>query len=112
VVEHVGDLVGPPAEVDRHADDAELGAGVVDGEELGAVAARQPQRVAGRVAPGRQAVRDPVHPGVELAVGPPAFAVDHRDLVGPCRCGAGQAVADVDPLDEVLDQLHDDLPQV
>ena len=110
MLEHVGDLVGPPAEVDRHADHAELGAGVVDGEELRAVAGREAQRVAAGVPAGGQAVRHPVHPGVELGVGPAPVAVDDGEPAGRAAGGAGQAVADVDPLERSTARFSDSAP--
>jgi hypothetical protein len=101
VAQNVGDLVGTPAEVDRDADDAELRAGVVGDEELDAVPRRQGERVAAPVAPGKQSVPEPVDQAVERAVGQPPLAVDQRRPIGVAGGGPGQAVADVDALDEV-----------
>ena len=101
VPEHVGHLVGTPTQVDRHADEPELRAGVVDGEELGAVARGQAERVAALPPRVGEAVRDAVDPVVELGVGEAAAAVDDRDLVGPGRGAAGERIADVDAVDEI-----------
>jgi hypothetical protein len=51
-------------------------------------------------------VREPVDVAVELGVAEPAVAVDHRELARPGRGGPGQAVADVDPADEVTREVH------
>jgi hypothetical protein len=51
-------------------------------------------------------VREPVDVGVELGVREAAVAVHHRELSGPARRGSGQAVADVDPADEVTREVH------
>ena len=106
VAEHVGHLVGPPAQVDRHADHAELGAGVVDGQEVGAVARGQGQDGGALVAQPGQAVGQPVDVGVELGVAEPAVPVDDRELRRAGGGGPGQAVADVDPADEVAGLVH------
>ena len=53
-----------------------------------------------------QAVRKPVDVGVELGVREAAVAVHHRKSGGPARGGAGQAVADVDPADEITREVH------
>jgi hypothetical protein len=101
VPEDVADLVGPPAQVDRHADHAELGAGVVGNEELDAVARGQGERVAPLVPAGGQPGGEPVDQRVERSVGQPAAAVGQRERVRVTGRGPGQAVADVDALDEV-----------
>ena len=85
MVEDVGDLVRAPAEVHRHAHQAELRAGVVGDEELGSccpMPARARRRGRSR---GAQPVRDAVHAGVELGVGPLPIAVDDGQLVGQPR---------------------------
>jgi hypothetical protein len=51
-------------------------------------------------------VREPVDVGVEVAIGESALAVHYRELAGPGGGGAGQAVADVDPADEVAREIH------
>jgi hypothetical protein len=106
VVQDVGDLLGPPAQVDRHADQAELGTGEVDGKELGAVGGGQAERVAAAQPPGGQPVRELVHPPVELRIAPPPATVHDGGLVRPGRRGPGQRIAHVDPLDEVARQVH------
>ena len=105
VPEHVGDLVGPPAQVDRHADHAELGAGVVGDEELDAVAGGEGERVAAAVPVAGQARGEAVDQAVELAVGEPAGPVGQRERVRVTGRRPGQAVADVDALNEVAVNL-------
>jgi hypothetical protein len=101
VPEDVADLVAAPAEVERHADHAELGARVVGDEELDAVPGGQRERVAAPVAAFREPVREPVDQAVELPVGEPPAGLDQRGRVRVAGRGPGQAVADVDALDEV-----------
>jgi hypothetical protein len=106
VIEDVGDLVRAPAEVHRHADDAQLRAREVGDEELRAVAGREGKRVAAPVAEPGQAVRHPVDPLVQLRVRPASVAVDDCELVRQPRSGAGERVADVDARDQVARQLE------
>ena len=106
VIEDVGDLVGAPAEVHRHAHHAELRAREVRDQELRTVPRRQRQHVTTHVPPRGEAVRHAVHPRVELGVGPASIAVDHGDLVGQPGGGAGERVADVDPGDQVSRELE------
>src|SRR6201999_561347 len=101
VPEDVADLVGPPAEVDRDADHAELGAGVVGDQELDAVAGGQGERVAAAVAAPGQAAGEPVDRAVELPVGQPARPVGEGKRLRVASRGPGQAVPDVDALDQV-----------
>ena len=106
MVEHVGDLVGTPAQVDRDADDAELGAREVGDEELGTVAGDERQHVTAGVGELVQPVRDAVPPGVELGVGPAPVAVDERDGARQPSGRARQRIADVDAGDEIGGELR------
>ena len=64
--EHIAKLLVAPEKVDRHADQAELGAGVVDGEEFRIVGRHQRQSVASRETEPGERMRGAVGESVEL----------------------------------------------
>ena len=105
VPEDVADLVRAPAEVDGDARHAELGAGVVGDQELDAVAGGEGERVATAVPAAGEAAGEPVDQAVELPVGQPPGPVAEGECPRVAGRGPGQAVPDVDPLDEVAVEL-------
>jgi hypothetical protein len=105
VPEDVADFVRAPAKVDGHTDHPELGAGVVGDQELDAVAGGEGERVAAAVTAPGKAAGDPVDQAVELLVGQLPAPVGERECRRIAGRGPGQAVTDVDALDEVAVQL-------
>ena len=101
MVEDIRDFACAPTEIDRHAHQPQLRAGVVGDEELRAIAGRERERVAAAEAVAVQAVGDAVDPAVELAVGESTVPVDQGQCLGSAPGRPGKAVTDVDPVDQV-----------
>ena len=99
--EHVAELLVAPEQIDRHADDAKLGASVIDREEFDIVGRHQRERVAALTTECEERLGRTVGEGVELSISKPAFAVHDRKIVRRTRRAARQHVADIHPHDEV-----------
>ena len=93
VGDHVAHLVGGEAVGQRHGDQARLARGVQRDEHLDAVGPAPDHRVAAREAEAREAVRQPVGPGLQLGEREPLpLGVEHRERVGHQRGLGGEGV--------------------
>ena len=96
VGDHVAHLVGGEAVGQRHGDQARLARGVQRDEHLDAVGAAPDHRVATREAEAREAVRQPVGPGLQLGEREPfPLGVEHRGVSGTSAGLGGERVGAV-----------------
>ena len=82
-----------PFDIERDRQRADLGGGENDLQMLDAIAHRQRHAVAALDADGKQPMREPIHPRIELGISGLAKPVPRRDLERKLPSVTAQAVA-------------------